>query len=229
MVWYKDNPQLYINELRTVANNSLYNSLHFRMNEGHVILLGNLKFQAVLNEGENSEIKDNYRILITFPDDYPNEFPEVLELDGKIPVSDDNHVNRSSEYFTTSLCLGTNIEVYKIFIRSRNIVHFIEKILIPFLYYISYKNKFGCTPYSDRSHGFLGILEYYKELFKIIDKNKIIQFLEYAHNYSNSGLKTYPWGSDKIISRSHINIIKDLSRVPGKYLNYDINALKQNK
>lgn len=130
---------------------------------------------------------------------FPDIIPVVKDLKKLI---DDFHRNSDEE-----LCLGCNAEIIlKIRVEFNNqitVSQFIEKFIIPFYYSYMHYKKYGKVPYGERSHGALGTIEHYSELFNLKENYKIINMLEYLSNTKYKGHHLCPCGSENIIRRCH--------------------------
>lgn len=126
-------------------------------------------------------IEKAYHVRITFPNDYPNSWPEVAEISGMIPRT----FHRNSGY-DAPLCLGANIDILRIFSKDRTIDNFILRILTPYLAAYAYFKEYGALPHGERSHGSEGVLESYRELFPCASVQGIIEYIKWSQEY-----KTY--------------------------------------
>ena len=118
-------------------------------------------------------IEDAYNLEFKIPDDYPNSPPLVYEREGKIP--------KEFEHFMVAgnFCLGAPVEVRRRFAEYRNLLRFIDDIVIPYLFTYSYKRDHGRLPFSELSHGTMGLLEYYMEFFgtNLVEAMKLLKCL----------------------------------------------------
>lgn len=132
-----------------------------------VVVEGEYPIEAELEGYEI--IREIYEIKIVFPSGYPRSLPVVIETNGRIP--------RKSEYHTYkdgSLCLGSEIKLKYILSDFPEAIDFVEKILNPFLYSISYKLKFGLYPFGELAHGEAGLIDDYQELFNVDGKSSVL-------------------------------------------------------
>ena len=104
-------------------------------------------------------IEDAYNLEFRIPDDYPNSPPLVYEREGKIP-KDFGHFMVAGNF-----CLGAPVEVRRRFAEHRNLLRFIDDIVIPYLFTYSYKRDHGKLPFGELFHGVEGLLQYYTEFF----------------------------------------------------------------
>lgn len=164
---------------------------------------GGLRFSAIY---DGQQINDEYSIKITVPGNYPDELPTVQEMDNRIP-------NDFHHYQNDNLCLGAPIAVKYKFRKEPTLVGFVCNCVVPYLYSFSYKVKFGKMPFGELSHGALGILEYYKDLFGINDNGVILKLLEILAEDNCHEQNKCPCGSKKRLFECHgktLLEIKDL-------------------
>ena len=164
-----------------------FSDLELCKNEaGQWVVAGDLSFSAGL-EGKKV-IDDSFSIQIVIPDDYPDTPPSTFEVGGRIPRKPDFHINESGD-----MCLAASIEVRKKFSANPCLIHFVEKMVVPFLYWFSYRERFGERPWGELSHGSKGIREYYQEVFETDDnalKGKITE-LEREMGLAKAGLSAH--------------------------------------
>ena len=122
-------------------------------------------------EGFNA-IHDTYSLKLHFPKWYPREIPTVLEVGHRIKRDSDHHT-----YGDGSFCLGSEINIKAILSEAATISDFVDRVLSPFLYSISYKLKYGIFPYGDLAHGEAGLIDDYEKLFQIQGKKSVIGVL----------------------------------------------------
>lgn len=171
------------------------------LGSGGFVVKGNLSFSVVYC---GKVIKDDYDIEIEIPIDYPKSAPTVKEVGGKIPNDIDYHVNTHDG----TLCLGAPLAVKKTFAQQRNLLWFVEKQVVPFLFGISYKTKYGQFPFGELSHGSKGLLEHYKELFVVKDDFVALELLNLlcVGNYDERNM--CPCGSGLKLRTCHRRILK---------------------
>ncbi len=168
---------------------------------GRFVVKGNLGFSIPC---KGKVIEDDYDIEIEIPDDYPQSPPDVKEVGNKIPKHEDFHVNVSDG----TLCLGVPLAVKTTFAKQRNLLWFVEKQVVPFLFGISYKAKYGELPFGELSHGGEGLLEHYKELFAVKDDAIALEFLMMLAAGSYDEHAICPCGSGLKIKKCHRKVLK---------------------
>lgn len=141
---------------------------------GDMIVTGMVGF-CIDHDGRT--YRDTYQVAISIPADYPDTVPTVKETAQAIPV-DFHHFPKTGD-----LCLATPVELLRVFAQDRSLSHFINRLLIPYLFSYTYYREQGQLPYGELSHGLLGLLEYYQEFFGVgpITVMKFMKFLADGH------------------------------------------------
>ena len=105
-------------------------------------------------------LEDHYEIEGFFDE---NRYPYFTETEGRLetyaqevgkPLMD-LHIFPETEEF----CLGHPVSILAIMEQNSSIQNFFERLLIPYLYYHSYWQKYGIEPWRGLRHGDAGILE----------------------------------------------------------------------
>ena len=213
MMWFKDNHNFFLNEQKSLSKE--YPELLFKRKNNQIYMIGNLRFNATFDE---ITIEDEYKIEIIFPDDYPDSPPTVKEIGEKI----DRDYHKNSD---NTLCLETEVEVYRRFSANKNIVHFINNLLVPYLYRYSFIKKYGSDPFPDRRHGVNGIIDYYEEKFGVDEIPKIIEILKHILKRKYRGHHMCPCGSHKRIRNCHAPTVVEIQKVPNKCIKTDFARL----
>lgn len=134
--------------------------------EGAVTLTGSFSFSATPEN--HPRITDTYRLKIIVSLDFPTSMPDVYELDRKIPRDDKHHVNGDD-----TLCLGSPLRLRWKLNQKPTVVGFAEECLVPYLYSISHKLKYGTFPFGELDHGEPGIIADYTELLRVPTKDQV--------------------------------------------------------
>ena len=143
------------------------------LNEGgSFVLCGDVRIDAV-NEGYDYIVRDVPTRMIV-PYDNPENIPKVW-VEDKQMLEGYEHV-----FSDGSLCLGARGELALGLQRNCSLVDFFEGVVVGNLYAIEYHRMYGCMPSGDRSHGSVGILEAYRELFEVDDSLAAIRLLAQA-------------------------------------------------
>ncbi|AQR96487.1 YecA family protein [Clostridium saccharoperbutylacetonicum] len=177
-----------------------YKDLILYCNENKAIISGLINFEA---KYDDIIIKDKYYIEIILDDKYPNTIPIVKEIGGRIPST--FHKNGND-----ILCLEVESKMKDYLIKNPNLLSFVNKFLVEYLYGYSYKELYGRLPFGERKHGVLGIIDYYREIFDVYDIKNIIEFLKILAKVNYRGHCICPCGSGKKLRDCHGNIIREL-------------------
>jgi len=117
---------------------------------------------------EGIHIVDTFQVKIGVFRDFPTELPIVNEIGGRIKaiaekykISDyrDLHVNPRTN--TICLCVKQE-EKYKVPPGS-TFLDFLNNLVVPYFFGLSYYEKNQVWPWGEYSHGGLGLLEYYSD------------------------------------------------------------------
>jgi hypothetical protein len=132
-----------------------------------LVISGMFSFSA--SQAGSITISDEYHLKIIMSDMFPKEIPVVYELDNKIPRDGKHHINPDD-----TLCLGSPLRLKLTLSKSKYLIAFAEKILVPFLYSMSHQRKVGGNlPADELEHGEDGIIRDYYELLKLNSSKQI--------------------------------------------------------
>ncbi|RZK42955.1 MAG: hypothetical protein EOO61_05140 [Hymenobacter sp.] len=142
---------------------------------------------------EKGELIDSYRIKIAPTGAYPNAFPLVYEINGRLPHNIDWHI-----YSDGHFCIKAWPEELLICNNGISLQQFIKEQILPYLFGQKFREVHGYF-LNERSHGSEGNIEFFKDVFNTSDLNKIRQHLEFisrkekpnrvAKCFCGSGLK----------------------------------------
>lgn len=177
---------------------------------GRWVVRGDLSFNVTY---ENITIEDAFSLLISLPRDYPQSPPTVQETGGRIPRDINHHVLPR----TGNLCLGAPLGVRLEFRENPTLLHFVNELVVPFLFSFSYKERYGEMPYGELSHGYRGIFEYYQDLFGIKSQQAVLGLLKMLAEECYRGHLPCPCGSGKRFRHCH----RELLRKIGTHQNQD--------
>lgn len=142
-----------------------------------------------------------YAIKIEVPKIYPEILPQVFDIDNIIP-KEFEHL-----YSDGSLCLGSPMELYLSALEHK-ISEFLIKHIDSYLYSVTYFIKYNCQfPYGERSHGLMGILEFWKEYLNTDDYGVIYDVMDYISKGKYRGHNSCPCRSNEKIRNCHGNKI----------------------
>lgn len=163
-----------------------------------ILIQGILDFSA---RGKGQLINDSFKIEILVPESFPGGHPSVKEVGGRIPDTF-HHLDDGS------LCLGAPLYMRMVFIQNPTLLGFVQNLVIPYLFTFCYWEKFGEMPFGELSHGWKGIMEYYRELFNSSSDVVVINLLKILAEDNYRGHHYCPCGSGKIIRRCHGEVLK---------------------
>lgn len=159
----------FINQLQEVQEN--FPELKQTTVSGKIILRGILP--VIDNEGNHWE---DYEVEIHCSDNFPNEFPRLYEVGGKIPRIGDWHI-----YEDTGSCCVKILPEEKI--RCRNgitVREYLQEEVMPYLFNQTHRRKEGYYINGEYLHGAWGLLQYYSyELKTGNDHNATLQLINY--------------------------------------------------
>jgi hypothetical protein len=120
----------------------------------------------------NFTANDSFEVMIGASGDYPNSPPALIETGGrtkqiadkyKITNLQDLHCNKRDGSGTACLCAKQEYKTR--FPIGSDLVVFVDDLVIPYLYALSYFDVHGEWPeWGERSHGLLGLFEAHHEI-----------------------------------------------------------------
>jgi len=119
-------------------------------------------------------LQDSYFIEIHPTENYPFQFPYLYEKGDKIPLNIDWHV-----YNDGHCCIKTMPEEWLTCKNGINLDYFILSEVIPYLFNQTFRRLNGYF-LNERSHGILGEIEFFQELFATKSLSKIITWLNFV-------------------------------------------------
>ena len=173
--------------------------------------------ELVLIDNEGIPHK-SYSIEIHPVLEYPFRFPLVFETGGRIPVNIDWHIFESDGH----CCLKTYAEELLICKKGLTLNSFIEKEVKPYFFNQAFREHHGYFM-QERSHGYLGELEFFFELFRTRDLEQLYKLITFTEN----GLEPHRTdecfcGSREKYRRCHRNAF----RVMVQFTNQEIKLFK---
>jgi hypothetical protein len=122
-------------------------------------------------------INDSYDLLLEIPEAFPRVLPRVSERDYRIPRTPNFHVNGDG-----TLCLGSPLRLVWILSQKPSLPGFASECLVPYLYAVSHKLKFGGKlPFGELAHESPGELADYADLFCLNSPDAARQALALLH------------------------------------------------
>jgi hypothetical protein len=183
---------------------------------------------------DGEERKDAFSVRIARSND-PRSMPMLTEIGGRtatiaakygITNLADLHQNPGG-----SACLCVKQDEANRFPKGAGLAHFIEELVVPYLFGLSHFNDNGKWPWPDYSHGVLGIAEYYADTVGAPSPHTItttvallqedIAWREFSRQIRKpSAMRRCICGSRKPISRCHKRVWNAIQK-----LNADIYGL----
>lgn len=112
---------------------------------------------------EDVPFYDEFDVEIRIPWGYPIELPTVRETAGRILTSKYGHV-----YEDGNLCLGATCDLIDRLQSSGSLIEYLDKVIPSYLFGFLYYEEYGVAPpFGERSHGFKGLKEAYKERYGV--------------------------------------------------------------
>lgn len=159
---------------------------------GRLTVRGEVEF---VMEYDGRSIEDEFHIELRIPANYPASPPIAYEVARRL--------DRFDHLFPDGrLCLGAPAEVRSRFAKRPSLLHFIEDLVVPFLFSFSYKKQYGEMPFGELTHGIKGILDYYTEFFDTPKENAVL-LLECLAYGKVPPLERCPCGSGRKLEKCH--------------------------
>ena len=140
--------------------------LRIRPGEQELVLTGHLDLTPAVAPFPYIKRRFNLRLVVFSL--FPESSPRVWELDQQIP--EDHHCFNDG-----SFCLGSTVEVR--LAARRGLIHFVDQLVLPYLYGFAYKQEYGTMPFGERSHGQKGLIEAYEDLHDLQGEEMVTRFL----------------------------------------------------
>lgn len=115
---------------------------------------------------------DSYQIEIR-RGNYPEQYPLVCETGGRIPKNIEWHIYP----ITGNCCFEIPAEELLRCKAGLPLIEFLEHIVTPYFFNQTYRQVNGFY-YNEHKHGFLGVFEYYKQIFNSNNYLEIINLLD---------------------------------------------------
>ncbi len=117
---------------------------------------------------------DSYKIVIYATASFPNRFPLVFEVGGRIPINIDWHIFPDGH-----CCIKSIPEEILICKGGLSLVKFIEQEVKPYFYNQKYREIHGYFLH-ERSHGLAGNIEFLQEFFGTKNLQAILILLQFV-------------------------------------------------
>ncbi len=162
---------------------------------GQLRIRGSLSFSAEVEGLER--IDDAYEVDLVVPPNFPRNLPIVTATAGRIPRR--FHTNSDG-----SLCLGSPTRQRLALGDSPTLLTFVEKVLVPYLYGFSFRERHRFLPFGELAHGKRGLLDDLSELFDVGDDSSVLEMVRLTglkKRHANKQL--CPCGRGKRVGKCH--------------------------
>lgn len=189
---------------------------------------------------DDTHLVDSFKISIEVDSEYPKSFPKLYEVGDrtkkiadKYRIRDYRDLHCYAVRQAGSACLCAPQEKRIKFPEGSDLSVYIDSLVVPYLFGLSYYDKFEKWPWGERSHGAMGALEAYADLdnpsqediFQTLFTVRIERnWIEYHKQIRKiSPLKNCPCDSRKSFSKCHGDAFLGI-----KKLSKDVRTLKVN-
>jgi len=133
------------------------------------------KINAKVKYKELETLEFAYDLKIIIPEKFPNELPDFYMLDKSVKPDVNLHIEKDGK-----ICLGVPLRLMMELNKVHTINNYIENVLIPYLYGLTYKLKYKKKkfPFDEIGHYEKGLLVEYKKMLQLNDKSSIIKAFE---------------------------------------------------
>ena len=177
--------------------------INFKEEKKHIEFILSICCTSQIND---AKFLLNYKIAVLIPNDYPLTLPKCYEY-GEKKIISYHHLFSDSN---NSFCLGTEMDLRLRLIPDYSLSIYFAMIL-DFLTIYEYFTRYGIMPLVERSHGDIGILESYRNIFSVHNLTVIVGLLALIPVKNKDKNLKCPCGSNKKFKYCHYNILKKLS------------------
>ncbi len=128
---------------------------------------------------EAEMISGIYNIKITSANPQSNRIPALYEIGGKTEAIADKYqiidLRTLHKNIDGTACLCARPMERDFFPGDFNLLMYIEKLVVPYLFSLTFYEKYQRWPWGDYNHGLLGILEFYGENKPILSPEEIFE------------------------------------------------------
>lgn len=166
-----------------------YNGIHIEeVSDDRISLKGTI---TVNREALNFHLYKDYDIQIVIPIE-KEELPYVIDVGNQIDV------HYPHRYVDGRLCLETDTHIEMRFLDGFSLISWVDEYVEPYFFSYEYYQKYEEFPFGERSHGWMGVVETYSEIFNEKDIYKTVLLMKaiFMGNYRghvlcpcSSGLK----------------------------------------
>lgn len=177
--------------------------------------------EAVLQDVDGLTIEE-FLLEVNFSAEQKHKFPKVRELQDKIPIDRERHVNADG-----SFCLAVVQEEILQCKRGLNFELFVDEVILPYLANQTLisrgiRDNFVLGEYPHEADG---ILHYYVKLIPNIHPNRIAQMVRFVINRGVPRNRKCPCGSGKNVKNCHVQLLEELMEIGNEQLGIDLDIL----
>jgi hypothetical protein len=171
---------------------------------------------------DSTAVLGRFQVEIRFPEDYPDSLPVVNEIGGRIPQTQDRHINVADG----TACLLVPEEWFVIspdrsfgaFLKGPVRNFFLGQILV---------EGGQPWPFGERSHGYQGMLECYLEMLGIEEPSRVLAYFDCLRKEQLRGHWNCPCGRGKRLRDCHLAQLQQLQkRIPHRIAQQAYDRLK---
>ena len=200
--WHTDRPDLVTDVQDALRTHQPH--LHLVIPpDGRAEILGNFVVR-----GENGVEIDRYQISIRLLARFPKDLPVVRETGGRIPGTEDRHINGSDG----TACVLYPEDRWQCYPENGDFSVYLNGPLRDFFLSQSYYEREGEWPFGEWGHGVNGTFEFYAELIGDSDPNTVVRHITALTYPKIKGKLSCPCGSGKFIRDCCIDKVNDLRR-----------------
>jgi len=179
---------------------------------------GNYK---ICNQLKNEVFEDCFAIEIIIPDGFPDAIPTVKTVDGRIRASNYNgHIYPNGQF-----CLEIDTAIADFMQDNQSLLDFLSRYLDTYLCGFLFYTKYKRMPFGERRHGFIGMMDYYCEVFEVGDIKPAFSLLVCLFSDNLKGHIQCPCQSGKRYRDCHRERIHKL-KTSGLYERYKHDYIK---
>lgn len=166
---------------------------------------------------------DEYSVKILATGTFPNSFPLLFEIGGQIPKNYDWHVYETDGH----CCIKTTPEEILACKKGITLKRFIEDEVKPYLFNQTFRRLNGFFS-QERSHGFMGSLEFLQEVFETKNINLIKNGLLFISRRKTPNRTAMCFcGSGKKYRKCHRDTYENLSVLSDDHLNTILDQIQR--
>lgn len=195
-----------------------YLGLSIISHKGEIIISGTIDLIDF-----KGELRDTYSIEIRPSSAYPYRFPHLIETGGRIPKNIDWHIYEG----TGHCCICVEPEELIICKNGITLLSFIDLQVIPFLFNQTFRRVNGYF-INERSHGFLGTIEFYMEKLSVSNIYKLVDMLLFISKGEEPERVSLCFcSSGQKYRKCHRNSYRLLKEIDRSHLQNDISKIKE--